>query len=80
MSKWSQDQYTRYNVSEMERKEKRYIESSLHPSIYTFPPIKNLLCLPSPYEYDYSHMPKLLPLFVTSDKGKVSSRHLVIAR
>ena len=40
--KWTQDQYTRYNVSEMERKEKKYIKSSLHPSMYT-PHNKNLL-------------------------------------
>ena len=35
--KWSQDQYTKNNVSKIERKEKIQ-ESSLHPSIYT-PPI-----------------------------------------
>ena len=42
MSKRSQDQYTRCNVSEMERTEKKYIKSALHPSIYTLPN-KNLL-------------------------------------
>ena len=35
--KWSQDQYTKNNVSKIERKEKIQ-KSSLHPSIYT-PPI-----------------------------------------
>ena len=32
--KWSQDQYTKNNVSKIERKEKIQI-SSLHPLIYT---------------------------------------------
>ena len=61
--KWPQDQYTKDNVSKIERKEKIQ-ESSLHPS-YKHSPY--LLYLPSPYEYDYSHL-KTTPLFVTSDK------------
>ena len=38
MSKRSQDQYTRCNISEIEGKEKkRYIKSSLHLLKYTLP-------------------------------------------
>ena len=42
MSKWSQDQYTRCNISEMQRKEKdtKILTTSL--KIHT-PPNKNLL-------------------------------------
>ena len=64
--KWPQDQYTKDNVSKIERKEKIQ-ESSLHPS-YKHSPY--LLYLPSPYEYDYSHLKTTLS-FVTSDKGQV---------
>ena len=69
MSKWSQDQqYTRYDVSQIERKEKKYIKASLHPSMCILPLTKISYANPPP-NYDYSHNPKLLPLFVTSDKG-----------
>ena len=78
MSKWSQDQYTRCNVSEIKRKEKRYIQvltTSLNintpPISYTNPPPMSMTTLIS----------KLIPLFVTSDKGvSTSSRHLIITR
>ena len=81
MSKWSQDQYTRYNVFEIERKEKRYIKSSLHPSIYEHFPYKKSPILTLPLWVWLLSYPKLLPLFVTSDKGyRVSSRHLVSTR
>ena len=56
--KWPQDQYTRDNVSKIERKEKIQ-ESSLHSLIYT--PLISYT-LPSPYEYDYSHL-KITPFF-----------------
>ena len=43
MSKWSPDQYTRCDVSQIERKEKK-IHQSLTTSLNVhFPPIKNLL-------------------------------------
>ena len=42
ITKWSQDQCTRDNVSERERKEKIQ-KSSLHPSYINTPPIKNVL-------------------------------------
>ena len=42
ITKWSQDQCTRDNVSETERKEKIQ-KSSLHPSYINTPPIKNVL-------------------------------------
>ena len=42
ITKWSQDQCTRDNVSETERKEKIQ-KSSLHPSCINTPPIKNVL-------------------------------------
>ena len=64
---WSQDQYTRNNVSKRERKEKKK-ESSLHPSIYT-PPISytNPLLMSM-----ITLILKLLPFFVTSDKRQVN--------
>ena len=69
--KWSQDQYTRYNVSKREIKE-NIQESSLHLSItlpltkisyisYTNPPPMSMTTLIS----------KLFSLFVTSDKWQV---------
>ena len=42
ITKWLQDQCTRDNVSETERKEKIQ-KSSLHPSYINTPPIKNVL-------------------------------------
>ena len=65
--KWSQDQYTRDNVSKREREEKIQ-KSLLHPSLYTpfisytKPPPMSMTTLIS----------KLLPIFVTSDKGQVN--------
>ena len=63
--KWSQDQCTRYNVSKRERKEKIQ-ESLLHPS-------KNMNTLSisytNPPPMSMTIISKLLPLFVTSDKG-----------
>ena len=53
---WSQDQYTRDNVSKIERKEKIQ-ESPLHPSI-TLPLSPKLTLL---YEYDYSHLKTTSP-------------------
>ena len=64
---WSQDQYTRDNVSKIERKEKIQ-ESSLHPSIYT-PPIS--YTNPPPMSMT-TLISKLLSIFVTSDKGQVN--------
>ena len=69
--KWSPDQYTKNNVSKIERKEKIQ-ESSLHPSIYT-PPIS--YSNPPPMSIT-TLISKLLSLFVTSDKRvSTSSRH-----
>ena len=42
ITKWSQDQCPRDNVSKRERKEKIH-KSSLHPSYINIPPIKNVL-------------------------------------
>ena len=64
---WSQDQYTRDNVSKIERKEKiqKILTTSLNintpPISYTNPPSMSMTTLIS----------KLLPHFVTGDKGKV---------
>ena len=69
ITKWSQDQCTRDNVSKIKGKEKIQI-SSLHPlythsfyhkNIYTNPPPMSMTTLIS----------KLSPIFVTSDKGQV---------
>ena len=64
--KWSQDLKYKNNVSKKKEK-KIYIKSSLHPS-YQHSPNK-MSYINSPPKYDYSHIPKLLLLFVTSDKG-----------
>ena len=67
--KWSQDQCTRDNVSKIERKEKIQ-ESSLHPSYTHSPYHKNSYTNLSPMSMT-TLISKLLPLFVTSDKGQV---------
>ena len=59
ITKWSQDQCTRDNVSKIERKE-TIQKPSLHP-LYS-PYHKNPLYQPCPYEYDYSSL-KLIPHF-----------------
>ena len=59
--------YTKDNVSKRERKEKIQ-ESSLYPTIYA-PPISYTNPLPMSMTTLIS---KLLPLFVTSDKGQVN--------
>ena len=41
--KWSQDLMYKNNESKKERKEKRYIKSSLHPSNINIPPNKVVL-------------------------------------
>ena len=56
------------NVSLIERKEKKYIKSSPHPSMHAVPLTKTSYAN-SPPNCDYSHNPKLLPLFIMSDKG-----------
>ena len=57
MSKWSQDQYTRYNVSKIERK-KKYKNPHYIPQYIL--PLSPQLTLP--YEYDYSDL-KTTPPF-----------------
>ena len=51
------------------KKKKRKYTSNPHyiPHINTTP--NKMSYTNSPPKYDYSHIPKLLPLFVTSDKG-----------
>ena len=63
--KWSQDQCTRDNVSKIERKEK--IQKILTTSLKNTPPISYTNLPPMSMTTLIS---KLLPLFVTSDKGK----------
>ena len=66
ITKWSQDQCTRDNVSKKERKEQ--IQKIPTTSLINTPPITNspMLTLPLCMTILIS---KLLPLFVTSDKG-----------
>ena len=64
--KWSQDQCTRDNVSKIERKEK--IQKILTTSLKNTPPISYTNLPPMSMTTLIS---KLLPLFVTSDKGQV---------
>ena len=67
ITKWSQDQCTRDNVSKIERKEK--IQKILTTSIIDTPPIIKISYANSPPMYMTTLISKLLPLFVTSDKG-----------
>ena len=64
--KWSQDQCTRNNVSKIERKEK--IQKILTTSLKNTPPISYTNLPPMSMTTLIS---KLLPLYVTSDKGQV---------
>ena len=68
VNKWSQDLKYKNNVSIKERKEKihKILTTSLKISTLTLTTMSYTNSSP---KYDYSHMPKLLPLFVTSDKG-----------
>ena len=68
ITKWSQDQCTRDNVSKIERK-KKIQKSSLHLS-YTPPYHKNIYTNPPPMSMT-TPISKLLPLYVTSDKRQV---------
>ena len=63
--KWPQDQYIKDNVSEIERKEK-IRESLLHPSYKHFPYLLYYMSMTT-------LISKLLPFFVTSDKGVSTS-------
>ena len=67
VNKWSQDLRYKNNVSIKERKEKinKILTTSLKISTL---PLTKMSYTNSPSKYDYSHIPKLLPLFVTSDK------------
>ena len=62
-------QYTRYDVSKIERKEKKYIKSLLHPSMYTFPLTKISYTNP-PSNYDYSFNQNYAPFLSRVTKGK----------
>ena len=67
--KWSQDLMYKNNVSKKERKEKIHniLTTSLKKNNNT-PPNTMIPKTNSPPKSDYSY-PKLLPLFVISDKG-----------
>ena len=62
-------QYTRYNISLIERKEKKYIKSSLHPSMYTLP-LTKIFYINSPPNYDYFHNQNYSPFLSQLTKGK----------
>ena len=65
--KWSQDPMYKNNVSIKERKEKIHKILTTYLKISTLPLTKMSYTNSLP-KYDYSYLPKLLPLFVTSDK------------
>ena len=69
VNKWSQDLRYKNNVSIKERKEKIHKILTTSLKISTLSLTKKMSYTNSPPKYDYSHIPKLLPLFVTSDKG-----------
>ena len=63
ITKWSQDQYTKDNVSKTERKEKIH-KSLLHPSRNeTLPLIKRSYAANSPPKYMTTLIPKTTPPF-----------------
>ena len=68
VNKWLQDLRYKNNVSIKERKEKihKILTTSLKISIL---PLTKMFYTNSSPKYDYSHIPKLLPFIVTSDKG-----------
>ena len=68
VNKWSQDLRYKNNVSIKERKEKIHKILTTSLKISTLP-LTKMSHTNSPPKYDYSHISKLLPLFVTSDKG-----------
>ena len=65
--KWSQDLMYKNNVSKQERKEK--IQSILTTSLNKKITLLITKMSNSPPKNDYSHKIKILPLFVTNDKG-----------
>ena len=73
VNKWSQDLRYNNNVSIKERKEKIHKIFTTSLKISTLPLTKmSILTMSytnSSPKNDYSHIPILLPLFVTSDKG-----------
>ena len=69
ITKWSQDQCTRDNVSKIERKEK--IQKILTTSLIYTPFITKISYTNPPPMSKITLISKQLPLFVTSDKGKV---------
>ena len=77
--KWSQDQCTRYNVSQRERKKKKKDTKILTTLSYKNTPPKKISYTNPPPISMTTHISKLLPIFVTSDKRvSTSSRHLII--
>ena len=69
MSKWSQDQYTRCDVSQIERKEKKYIKASLHPLMCTLP-LSKITYTNFLLNYDYFHNQNYFPFLSRVTKGK----------
>ena len=67
ITKWSQDRCTKNNVSKIERKEK--IQKVLTTSLINTPPITKLSYASPPPMCMTTLISKLLPFFVTSDKG-----------
>ena len=58
------------NVSQIERKEKKkYIKSSLHPSMCTFP-LTKIFYTNSPLKNDYSHNQNYSHFLLRVTKGK----------
>ena len=68
VNKWSQDLRYKNNVSIKERKEKIHKILTTSLKISTLP-LTKMSYTNSPPKYDYSYIPKLLPLFVTSENG-----------
>ena len=68
VNKWSQDLSYKNNVSIKERKEKIHKILTTSLKISTLP-LTKMSYTNSPPTYDYFYIPKLLPLFVMSDKG-----------
>ena len=79
--KWSQDLMYKNNVLSKERKEKKYMISSLHPSkkITTLNTPPNIMIPKTnfPLKSDYSHIQNYSPFLSRVTKGRVLSKHLI---
>ena len=76
ITKWSQDQCTKNNVSKLKRKEK--IQKVLTASLINTPPVTKIPYANPPPMSDYSHIKTAPPFCHEYQRVSTSSRHLII--